>query len=53
MAYSMSAFLASRAFELIKVSVCYQDLPVVLASIGTGLSTASLARRIMRPRKAP
>ena len=41
-AYSMSAFLASRAFELIKVSVCYQDLPVVLASIGTGLSYSEL-----------
>ncbi len=37
-AYSMSAFLASRAFELIKVSVCYQNLPVVLMSVGTGLS---------------
>lgn len=37
-AYSMSAFLASRAFEQIKVSVCYQDLPVILLSNGTGLS---------------
>ena len=37
-AYSMSSFLASRAFEQIKVSICYQNLPVVLLSIGTGLS---------------
>lgn len=37
-AYSMSAFLASRAFEMIKVSVCYQNLPVVLMSVGSGVS---------------
>lgn len=37
-AYSMSAFLASRAFEQIKVSICYQNLPVILLSNGTGLS---------------
>ena len=37
-AYSMSAFLPSRAFEQIKVSVGYQNLPVVILSVGTGLS---------------
>lgn len=41
-AYSMSAFLPSRAFEQIKIDVCYQDLPVVLVSTGTGLSYGNL-----------
>lgn len=41
-AYSMSAFLPSRAFEQIKVDVCYQNLPVVLVSTGTGLSYSGL-----------
>lgn len=41
-AYSMSAFLPSRAFEQIKVDVCYQDLPVILVSTGTGLSYGNL-----------
>lgn len=36
--YSMSSFLPSRAFEIIKDSVCYQNLPVVLVSIGSGLT---------------
>jgi transketolase len=37
-AYSMSCFLPSRAFEQIKVSVCYQNLPVTIAAIGAGMS---------------
>ncbi len=37
-AYSMSSFLPTRAFEMIKDSVCYQDLPVVLVGIGSGIS---------------
>jgi transketolase len=37
-AYSMSSFLPTRAFEQIKVSLCYQKLPVTLVSVGTGLS---------------
>jgi len=41
-AYSMSAFLSSRAFEQIKIDVCYQDLPVMLVSTGTGLSYSNL-----------
>lgn len=40
--YSMSCFLPSRAFEIIKVSVAYQDLPVVLVSQGSGLSYSML-----------
>ena len=41
-AYSMSSFLPSRAYELIKVSVCYQNLPVVLVSTGTGVSYSQM-----------
>jgi transketolase len=41
-AYSMSAFLPSRAFELIKVSVCYQNLPVTIVSVGSGLSQCDM-----------
>lgn len=37
-AYSMSSFLPSRTFEQIKVSVCYQNLPVIILSVGSGLS---------------
>jgi transketolase len=37
-AYSMSCFLPSRAFEQIKVSVGYQKLPVVIVGVGSGLS---------------
>jgi transketolase len=37
-AYSMSCFLPSRAFEQIKVSVCYQNVPVTIAAIGAGMS---------------
>ena len=41
-AYSMSAFLPSRAYELIKVSIAYQNLPVVLVSTGSGVSYSKL-----------
>lgn len=41
-AYSMASFLPSRAFEMIKVSVCYQNLPVIILSIGSGLSYGEL-----------
>ena len=37
-AYSMACFLPSRAFEQIKVDACYQNLPLVLAGVGTALS---------------
>ena len=41
-AYSMSCFLPSRAFEQIKVSVCYQNVPVTIAAIGAGMSYGEL-----------
>lgn len=41
-AYTMAAFLPSRAFEMIKVSVCYQNLPVVIVATGSGLSYGQL-----------
>ena len=37
-AYSMSSFLPTRAFEMIKDSICYQNLPVTLVGIGSGVS---------------
>jgi transketolase len=36
-AYNMAMFLTMRAYEQIRVDVCYQNLPVVLAGIGPGL----------------
>lgn len=41
-AYTMASFLPSRAFEMIKISVCYQNLPVVLVATGSGLSYGPL-----------
>lgn len=41
-AYSMSSFLPTRAFEMIKDSICYQNLPVVLVGIGSGVSYGEL-----------
>lgn len=41
-AYSMSSFLPTRAFEMIKDSVCYQNLPVTLVGIGSGVSYGKL-----------
>lgn len=37
-AYSMASFLPTRAFEMIKDSICYQNLPVTLVGIGSGAS---------------
>jgi transketolase len=36
-AYNMAMFLTMRAYEQIRVDVCYQNLPVVLAGVGPGL----------------
>lgn len=36
-AYTMSMFLSMRAYEQIRVDVAYQNLPVILAGVGTGL----------------
>ncbi len=41
-AYSMAPFLPSRAFEQIKINVCYQNLPVVLVGVGTGMSYSNM-----------
>jgi transketolase len=37
-AYNMAMFLTMRAYEQIRVDVCYQNLPVILAGVGPGLS---------------
>jgi transketolase len=36
-AYNMAMFLTMRAYEQIRVDVCYQNLPVILAGVGPGL----------------
>lgn len=36
-AYNMAMFLTMRAYEQIRVDVCYQNLPVLLAGVGPGL----------------
>jgi transketolase len=36
-AYNMAMFLTMRAYEQIRVDVCYQNLPVRLAGVGPGL----------------
>jgi transketolase len=33
----MAMFLTMRAYEQIRVDVCYQNLPVILAGVGPGL----------------
>jgi transketolase len=40
-AYNMAMFLTMRAYEQIRVDVCYQNLPVVLAGVGPGLGYGS------------
>lgn len=35
--YTMAMFLTMRAFEQIRVDVSYQNLPVILAGVGSGL----------------
>jgi transketolase len=36
-AYNMAMFLTMRAYEQIRVDVCYQNLPIILAGVGPGL----------------
>jgi transketolase len=36
-AYNMAMFLTMRAYEQIRVDICYQNLPVILAGVGPGL----------------
>ncbi|MBI4676460.1 MAG: transketolase [Elusimicrobia bacterium] len=40
--YTIASFLATRAFEQIRVDLCYHRLPVVLVGVGGGFAYASL-----------
>jgi transketolase len=40
--YTIVPFVTTRCLEQIRVDLCYQDLPVVIAGVGGGLSYASL-----------
>jgi len=41
-AYTITPFVTSRCFEQIKIDVCYHNVPVIIAGVGSGLSYASL-----------
>jgi transketolase len=41
-AYTITPFVTTRCLEQIRVDVAYQDVPVVIAGVGAGLSYASL-----------
>ena len=41
-AYTITPFVTTRVLEQIRVDVAYQDVPVVIAGVGAGLSYASL-----------
>ena len=41
-AYTIANFTVFRPFEHIRVDVCYQDLPVTIVGVGTGLSYSAL-----------
>jgi transketolase len=40
--YSIAPFVTARCFEQIRIDVCYQNVPVLIAGTGAGLSYASL-----------
>lgn len=40
--YTITPFITTRCFEQIRVDVCYQNQPVVIVGVGSGLSYASL-----------
>lgn len=40
-AYTIAAFATTRCFEQIRVDLCYQHLPVVVAGVGAGLAYAA------------
>lgn len=40
--YTITPFVTSRCYEQIKIDVCYQGAPVIIVSVGGGLSYASL-----------
>lgn len=41
-AYTITPFITARVIEQIKVDICYYNLPVVIVSVGGGLSYAEL-----------
>lgn len=41
-AYTIAPFLTLRCLEHIRIDVCYQNAPVVIVGVGSGLSYASL-----------
>lgn len=41
-AYTIGTFMTARCFEQIKLDVCYNEAPVVIVSVGGGLSYATL-----------
>jgi len=41
-AYTITPFVTTRCLEQIKLDVCYQNVPVVIVGVGSGLSYASL-----------
>lgn len=40
--YTINSFLVNRAYEQIRLDVCYHNVPVVLVGVGGGLGYASL-----------
>lgn len=41
-AYTITTFITSRCFEQIKLDVCYNDAPLIIVGVGSGLAYASL-----------
>lgn len=41
-AYTITSFVTARCLEQIRLDVCYQNVPVVIVGVGSGLSYASL-----------
>ena len=41
-AYTITSFVTARCLEQIKLDVCYQNVPVIIVGVGSGLSYASL-----------
>lgn len=41
-AYTITPFVTTRVMEQIRVDVCYNNVPVIIAGVGAGLSYASL-----------
>ncbi|MBI4125630.1 MAG: transketolase [Deltaproteobacteria bacterium] len=40
--YTITPFVTTRCYEQIRVDVCYHNLPVIIAGVGSGLSYATL-----------